>query len=1041
MTMNAKSTHILGGKMKIHKRIILFTFVCILTIVQMGATFVRAGENSGDDLSGQIEVILNVDDELMKKYIKDFNKKYSDVKVKYTRYSDYETEIMKRIESGDYGDVLFIPASIDSQGVETYLEPLGKVEDFTDKYNFVENAYVLNDKVYSLPSSAYLKGILYNREVFDKAGITSLPKSHEEFINALQMIKDRTDAVPFYTNYEMEWVLNDWSFFPYIEMSGDTEYRGEKFVYEKNPFTKGSNYYEVYKLLYDIVNQGLCEKESLVSDWGQICTKLNNGEIASVVVGTWSYRQMKYAGDNNDSVAFMPFPNEIDGKQYATIGIDYGYCISKNSKNKDIARKFIDYMIDESGYAVDNDRISIVKTDPLPDVYSNVSNLEVEISKSLTEQSYYYYNILAKDRNPESAQSLREVIDEARKKDGDYDALMKSWNDSWEAARPVNMKTYSYEYLQSKNNFGQNMSLDNPQSFVMNNFDVEYSKTEKEYIREKKQVKVGYLTNMAPFQYQEKDAYGSDSFVGLSKVICDSVKDSTNLKFVYVAFDNCEKMIEALNAGEIDIAAGITGEEKNVEELTLSKSYLELSNAIIKADTLELNELSDKKEGYVKGSEINTRISTDSKRVGFDSMEELVNAVEKKKADFAICNYYSANYYIKDGDYSYVALVPLTEKTEYYMAFSKDVDTRLVSICNKCIYSFPEESIQMMLMQYMDPQAKNITLRRFIIANPIKSALFIGVLLLFVFGVIFLIKHEKDKNRKKHEMDIKRYEILSQLTDEYVFDYDFATDIIHFDEKFVGKFGFTQDVNMSENLADNTALIEFVKEFINAKTMDTINGEPFQLIDSANEQQWYRMISYRVMDEKQKPQHIIGKLINVQDLVEERKEIEKKADQDFLTSLYNRTGFEKRVGQMYEKYADADHFVFAVLDLDNFKSVNDSLGHLGGDKALMKLAIELSKISSDKIVCARYGGDEFVISMFDVSKEDADMIFDKLVSDMNHTMHFEGKSHVLSISLGAVYSDKIKTTQQMFECADKVLYSVKQSGKNQYRMLEYEGVG
>ena len=89
MTMNAKSTHILGGKMKIHKRIRLFTFVCILTIVQMGATFVRAGENSGDDLSGQIEVILNVDDELMKKYIKDFNKKYSDVKVKYTRYSDY----------------------------------------------------------------------------------------------------------------------------------------------------------------------------------------------------------------------------------------------------------------------------------------------------------------------------------------------------------------------------------------------------------------------------------------------------------------------------------------------------------------------------------------------------------------------------------------------------------------------------------------------------------------------------------------------------------------------------------------------------------------------------------------------------------------------------------------------------------------------------------------------------------------------------------------------------------------------------------------
>lgn len=1015
-------------------------FICIIMMIVSFTTNIYADEIDTNEQTKQIEVILNVDDELMNKYINNFTKKNPGVEIKYTRYSDYETDIMKRIDSGDYGDVLFIPASLDSEGVQTYFEPLGYVKDFNDKYNFVENAYVVDDVVYSLPSSAYFKGILYNREVFDKAGVTRIPRTQEEFIEALSLIKEKTGAIPFYTNYEMEWVLNDWSFFPYIEMCGDASYRGEKFVYEKNPFLEGSNFYNAYKLLYEIVDKGLCEEKNNVLDWGEVCTKVSNGEIASVVVGTWSYNQIKNSGDNNDSIGFMPFPNEIDGKQYVTLGIDYGFCINKNSQNKELAKKFIEFMLDESGYAVENDRISIVKSDPLPDVYSKIDNLELMISSSLTEQSYYYFNILSEKINPESAQSIQAVIDEARKKDGNYDALMKSWNEAWESARPTNMKTYSYEYLTRANSFSDEMSQDNSQSFIMNNFDVEYSNAEKEYIQSKKQLKVGYLTNMAPFQYEEKKSNNQNEFVGLAKVICESIKDSTKLELVYIPFKNNKAMMESLVNGDIDMIAGITSDEQSAENLILSKSYLQVSNAIIKADTLELSNLNEKTEGVVEGNQINTKLYTQSDKKEFDSLEALVNAVDKKRADYAISNYYSANYYIKDGDYSYVSVLPLTEKTDYCIAFSQDVDTSLVSICNKCIYSFPEESIQMMLMQYMEPQAKKVTLKRYIITNPIHSSLIIGGFILFVIGFILIIKREKNKNKKKQEMDIKRYTTLAQLTDEYVFEYDFKTDIIHFDNKFSDKFGFETDVCISDESIENKVLTEFNKEFTCVKSKPDLHSEPFQLVDSVNEKQWYRIIAYIVRDDEQNPQHIIGKLLNVDDYIKQQKAIQQKADSDFLTSLYNRTGFERSVAQMYNSYCDAKNYVFAVLDLDNFKSVNDSLGHLGGDKALIKLADELRTISSDKILCARYGGDEFVISMFDVSKDEADEIFDNLVRNMNQILNFEGKSHLLSISLGAVYCDKVKTTQEMFEMADRVLYSVKQNGKNQYKLLSFAEV-
>ena len=81
-----------------------------------------------------------------------------------------------------------------------------------------------------------------------------------------------------------------------------------------------------------------------------------------------------------------------------------------------------------------------------------------------------------------------------------------------------------------------------------------------------------------------------------------------------------------------------------------------------------------------------------------------------------------------------------------------------------------------------------------------------------------------------------------------------------------------------------------------------------------------------------------------------------------------------------------------------------------------------------------------MICMLDISKEEADIIFARLVSNMNHEIEFDGKRHTLSISLGAVHSSERKTTKELFEGADQVLYHVKQKGKNQYLLEEYNDV-
>ena len=309
--------------------------ICFLMIVLVCITMLPAPVSA--EKNATITVLSNIDEDAMKPYLDAFKKKYPAINVKYYSYSDYENELQNRIEKGNYGDVLFVPSFLSSDKYDTYLEKLGSYQELSEKYNYLEESKHIDDAVYGIPSSAYMAGILYNKDVFNKAGITETPKSIDAFLADLQTIKERTDAIPFYTNYSSQWTLQFWETFPYLEMTGDPDYKNNKFIYERNPFSKGSTHYQVYQLLYDIVKDGLCEDDPKSDDWEKSKSMLNRGEIGCMAIGSWAVSQFKQAGPDGDAVAFMPFPNEIDGKQYMTISTDYCYAINKNSKEKDAA--------------------------------------------------------------------------------------------------------------------------------------------------------------------------------------------------------------------------------------------------------------------------------------------------------------------------------------------------------------------------------------------------------------------------------------------------------------------------------------------------------------------------------------------------------------------------------------------------------------------------------------------------------------------------------------------------------------------------------
>ena len=150
---------------------------------------------------------------------------------------------------------------------------------------------------------------------------------------------------------------------------------------------------------------------------------------------------------------------------------------------------------------------------------------------------------------------------------------------------------------------------------------------------------------------------------------------------------------------------------------------------------------------------------------------------------------------------------------------------------------------------------------------------------------------------------------------------------------------------------------------------------------------------------------------------------------DSLTGIYNRYGFDELAEQMITKNPEAK-FVAVLLDIDDFKFVNDIYGHVYGDNALKSLADSMKAFFPSGALLGRNGGDEFVILLKDYSYDD---VKEKLqqFTIAPKTFSYKGKEHQFSISLGyAEYPTFASNRSQLMRCADAALYEIKLHGKN-----------
>lgn len=153
---------------------------------------------------------------------------------------------------------------------------------------------------------------------------------------------------------------------------------------------------------------------------------------------------------------------------------------------------------------------------------------------------------------------------------------------------------------------------------------------------------------------------------------------------------------------------------------------------------------------------------------------------------------------------------------------------------------------------------------------------------------------------------------------------------------------------------------------------------------------------------------------------------------DKLTGLPNRYVLEKDVDELF---AEGSTFAFALMDIDNFKTVNDELGHMEGDRLLFLIADILRSFDQQKLKAYRWGGDEFGIVLYGDNKEDYQRTLDEIMNKAKAGLSsFPVK---VGMSIGAcICPERGNTQKTMLKCADNALCEVKRRGKNHYLFCE-----
>ncbi|WP_444642586.1 diguanylate cyclase [Caproiciproducens sp. R1] len=293
-----------------------------------------------------------------------------------------------------------------------------------------------------------------------------------------------------------------------------------------------------------------------------------------------------------------------------------------------------------------------------------------------------------------------------------------------------------------------------------------------------------------------------------------------------------------------------------------------------------------------------------------------------------------------------------------------------------------------------------------------------------------------------------RYALIMEETNQVVFEWDIRQNHIYHTVYWTNKFGFSTAAQVPGSDIPNFEQVHPADQEIMSQLFRRIRagGQPgptdVRMKNVDGKYIWCTVNIKILYDENKEPYRAIGLIVDTDHQKKMIQKLESRSRMDLLTQLYNKVTTESMIEECLKKSEKSTLHGLIIVDIDNFKDINDTLGHIFGDAVLKKVSTDIKRLFRASDIVGRTGGDEFIIFIRDI--DSAGLLRDKM-NDICEIFHcaYTGADEMYKISAsvgGAFYPYGGTSFEELYRHADEALYCSKKSGKDKCSLYETSGL-